>query len=211
MDIESVQKVYNNYAGIYDVLFGMISETGRMSAIKHLQLSHGHKVLEVGVGTGLSLPFFPSHCNVVGIDLSENMLTRAKKKVKSKGLSHIAIERMDASKMSFADNSFDAVFAAYLITAVPDPWSVLSEIKRVCKKNELIVVVNHFKSSNKLVSSIEKSISPFCSKHLGFRTDLCISFMLNDPELKLIERRRLSPVSLWEIAVFRNLKENAWA
>lgn len=211
MDIESVQKVYNNYASFYDVLFGKISETGRLSAIKRLQLSHGDKVLEVGVGTGLSLPLFPPHCNVVGIDLSEKMLIRAKKKIQSKDLSHIAIERMDATNMSFPDNSFDAVFAAYLITAVPDPWSVLSEIKRVCKKNELIVVVNHFISRNKLISSIEKSISSFCSRYLGFRTDLCISFMLNDPELKLIERRRLSPVSLWEIAVFRNLKENSWA
>ncbi|MDD5435098.1 MAG: methyltransferase domain-containing protein [Nitrospira sp.] len=210
MDTESVQKVYNNYASIYDLIFGLISEEGRTSAIKRLKLMPGDKVLEVGVGTGLSLPLFPSHCNVVGIDLSENMLRRAKKRINTHRLSHIAIKRMDATMMAFSDNSFDSVYAAYLISAVPDPWGVLSEIKRVCRKGGTIVVVNHFKSSNKLISSIETSISPFCSKHLGFRTDLCMSFMIKDAELKLIERRRLSPVSLWEIAVFRNLKGSTW-
>ncbi len=210
MDTESVQKVYNNYASIYDLLFGMIFEQGRMSAIKGLRLRAGDKVLEVGVGTGLSLPFFPSHCNVVGIDLSEKMLKRAKMKINSQKLSHIAIKRMDATMMAFSDNSFDSVYAAYLISAVPDPWGVLAEMKRVCRKDGSIVVVNHFKSSNKFISSIETSISPFCSKHLGFRTDLCMSFMTKDAGLKLIERRRLSPVSLWEIAVFRNLKESTW-
>ncbi|MBI5194439.1 MAG: methyltransferase domain-containing protein [Nitrospirae bacterium] len=210
MKSEEVQKVYNNYASIYDVLFGIISEEGRMSAIKQLQLNPGDKVLEVGVGTGLSLPLYPTHCHVTGIDLSENMLTRAKKRIHRKGLSHITIERMDATSMTFSENSFDSVYAAYLISVVPDPYGVLSEIKRVCRKGGTIVVVNHFKSSNKLISSIETSISPFCSKHLGFRTDLCISFMLNDPDMKLLERRRLSPISLWEIAVFRNLKGSKW-
>lgn len=210
MKSEEVQKVYNNYANLYDVLFGIISEEGRVSAIKHLQLNPGDKVLEVGVGTGLSLPLYPNHCDVTGIDLSENMLHRAKKRIHRKGLSHITIECMDATRMAFSENSFDSVYAAYLISVVPDPSGVLSEIKRVCRKGGTIVVVNHFKSSNKFISSIETSISPFCSKHLGFRTDLCISFMLNDPDLKLLERRRLSPISLWEIVVFRNVKGSKW-
>ncbi len=210
MDTETVQKVYNNYAVFYDILFGIITDPGRASAIKRLQLRPDDKVLEVGVGTGLSFPFFPSYCHITGIDLSEEMLRRAHKRIETLKLSHIAVERMDASRMAFADDSFDAVFAAYLITAVPDPWGVLSEIKRVCKKGGLIVLVNHFKSNNRLISSVETTISPFCSKHLGFRTDLCISLILNDRELKLIDRRRLSPISLWEIAEFRNMKGQPW-
>lgn len=208
MNSETVQKVYNNYAGFYDILFGIISEPGRTTAIRRLPLRPGDKILEVGVGTGLSFPLFPPYCHVNGIDLSEKMLRRARKRIASHRLSHIVVERMDASTMAFADNSFDAVFAAYLITAVPEPWSVLSEIKRVCKRGGLIVVVNHFKSNNKLISSIETSISPFCSKHLGFRTDLCISLLLNDRELRLVDRKRLSPLSLWEIAEFRNMKND---
>ncbi len=210
MDTETVQKVYNNYAVFYDLLFGLISEPGRASAIKRLQLRPGDKVLEVGVGTGLSFPFFPSSCHITGIDLSKEMLRRAYKRIETLKLSHIAVERMDASKMAFADDSFDAVFAAYLITAVPDPWGVLSEIKRVCKKGGLIVLVNQFKSNNRFNSSVETNISSFCSKHLGFRTDLCLSRILNDRELKLIDRKRISPVSLWEIAEFQNMKEQSW-
>ena len=131
MDAESIQKVYNNYAVFYDIVFGKISEPGRASAIKRLQLRPGDHVLEVGVGTGLSLPFYPPYCQVTGIDLSQEMLRRARKRIETKGFSNIVVERMDASRMAFADDSFDAVFAAYLITAVPDPWGVLSEIKRV--------------------------------------------------------------------------------
>lgn len=210
MDTETIQKVYNNYAVFYDAIFGQLSRTGREDAVKCLRLKSGDKVLEVGVGTGLSFLSFPSYCHITGIDLSEKMLRRAHKRIKTHNLSHIAVERMDASSMAFADNSFDAVFAAYFITAVPDPWSVLSEMKRVCRKGGLVIVVNHFKSNNKLISSIETVISPFCSKHLGFRTDLCISLLLNDRELRLISRKRISPISLWEIAEFRNLKEDPW-
>ncbi|OGW59538.1 MAG: hypothetical protein A2Y48_09540 [Nitrospirae bacterium RIFCSPLOW2_12_42_9] len=210
MDADTVQKVYNNYAILYDVLFGKISGAGRENAVKRLRLSPGDRILEVGVGTGLSFPFFPSHCIINGIDLSEEMLRRARKRLKNHQISNIVVERMDASMMAFPDDTFDAVFAAYLITAVPDPWSVLSEIKRVCKKDGLIVMVNHFMSKNKLISSIETSISPFCSKHLGFRTDFSISSLLNDRELALVERRRISPLSLWEIAEFRNMKGKSW-
>lgn len=210
MDSETIQKVYNNYAVFYDMVFGKILESGRASAIRSLMLRPGDKVLEVGVGTGLSLPFFPHFCHVIGIDLSEKMLKRAVKKIKSLRLSNILIKRMDASRMAFADDTFDVVFAAHLITAVPDPWSVLFEIKRVCKKGGLIVLVNHFRSNNKLISSIETTISPFCSKHLGFRTDICISLLLNDRELELIDRRRTLPISLWEIAEFQNMKGYSW-
>jgi len=90
---------------------------------------------------------------------------------------------------------------------VPDPGRLLSEIKRVCKKGGLITMVNHFKSNNKVISSIEKAISPFCSKHLGFRTDLPLSSLLNDSDLKLVARKRTSSVSLWEVVEFCNLKK----
>jgi len=210
VDLHRVQKVYNTYASIYDIVFGKISEPGRASAIRYLQLKPGHRVLEIGVGTGLSFPFFPSYCKIVGIDLSEEMLRRAKKRIETHKFSHITIKRMDASRMAFVDNSFDAVFAAYLITAVPDPWTVLAEAKRVCKRGGLIVMVNHFRSNNKIISSIEKTISSFCSKHLGFRTDLCISALLHDGELKLIHKKRTSPLSPWEITVFRNEKKETF-
>ncbi|HZX48910.1 MAG TPA: methyltransferase domain-containing protein [Nitrospirota bacterium] len=207
MDSDKLQKVYDNYAVFYDVIFGKLSDVGRMAALDRLILKPGDKVLEVGVGTGLSLPRFPSFCRVHGIDMSEEMIRRAHERIDKHGLSNVVIERMDACKMDFPDNSFDAVFAAYLVSVVPDPGKLLSEIKRVCKKGGLITMVNHFRSNNKVISSIETAISPFCSKHLGFRTDLPLTFLLNDSELKLVARKRTSPVSVWEVVEFCNLKE----
>ena len=206
MDSDKLQKVYDNYAVFYDVIFGKLSDVGRMAALDRLILKPGDKVLEVGVGTGLSLPRFPSFCRVHGIDMSEEMIRRAHKRIDKHGLSNVVIERMDACKMDFPDNSFDAVFAAYFVSVVPDPGRLLSEIKRVCKKGGLITMVNHFRSNNKVISSIETAISPFCSKHLGFRTDLPLTFLLNDSELKLVARKRTSPVSVWEVVEFCNLK-----
>jgi len=207
LDNDRIQKVYDNYAVFYDAIFGKLSDVGRMAALDRLFLKPGDKVLEVGVGTGLSLPRFPSFCRVHGIDMSEEMIRRAHKRVDRHGLSNVVIERMDACKMAFSDDTFDAVFAAFLISVVPDPIMLLSEIKRVCKKGGRITMVNHFKSNNKVISSIETAISPFCSKHLGFRTDLPLSFLLNDRELRLVARKRTSPVSVWEVVEFCNLKE----
>ena len=207
MDSDRIQKVYDNYAVFYDAIFGKLSDVVRIAALDCLILKPGDKVLEVGVGTGLSLPRFPSFCSVHGIDMSEEMIRRAHKRIDKHGLSNVVIERMDACKMDFPDDTFDAVFAAFMISVVPDPIRVLSEIKRVCKRGGVITMVNHFKSNNKVISSIETAISPFCSKHLGFRTDLPISLLLNDRGLKLVARKRSSPISVWEIVEFRNLKE----
>ena len=121
MDSDRIQKVYDNYAVFYDVIFGKLSDVGRMAALDRLILKPGDKVLEVGVGTGLSLPRFPSFCRVHGIDMSEEMIRRAHKRIDKHGLSNVVIERMDACKMDFPDNSFDAVFAAYFVSVVPDP------------------------------------------------------------------------------------------
>ncbi len=207
MDSERIEKVYDNYAVFYDAIFGRLSDIGRIAALERLSLKPGDRVLEVGVGTGLSLPRFPSFCRVHGIDMSEKMIKRAHKRIDRHGLSNVVVERMDACKMDFSDNSFDAVFAAFLISVVPDPERLLTEIKRVCKRGGLITMVNHFKSNNKVISSIERAISPFCSKHLGFRTDLPLSFLLSDSELKLVARKRPSPVSVWEVVEFCNLKK----
>ncbi|MCC7202245.1 MAG: class I SAM-dependent methyltransferase [Nitrospirae bacterium] len=207
LDNDRIQKVYDNYAVFYDAIFGKLSDISRIAALERLSLKPGDRVLEVGVGTGLSLPRFPSFCRVHGIDMSEEMIRRAYKRVDKHGLSNVVIERMDACKMDFSDDSFDAVFAAFLISVVPDPGMVLSEIKRVCKRGGLITMVNHFKSNNKVISSIETAISPFCSKHLGFRTDLPLSFLLSDSELKLVAKKRPSPFSVWEVVEFCNLKK----
>src|SRR6266852_5778559 len=120
MDTAKVERVYSSYAKIYDYIFGKIFHDGRQHAVRHLDLSPGQRILEVGIGTGLALPFYPRSCEIVGIDLSEGMLAKCRERVRELRLEHVSLRKMDASAITFADDSFDAVMAAYVVTAVPD-------------------------------------------------------------------------------------------
>src|SRR2546426_11498958 len=119
MDTAKVERVYTSYARVYDHIFGKIFHDGREHAVRLLNLSRGERVLEVGVGTGLALPFYPRTCEVVGIDLSAGMLARCRHRGWELGLAHVSLQRMDASAMEFLDDRFDAVMAAYVVTAEP--------------------------------------------------------------------------------------------
>ena len=120
MDAAKVERVYSSYAKVYDHIFGKIFHDGREHAVRLLNLSPGERVLEVGVGTGLGLPSYPRSCEIVGIDLSDGMLNKCRQRIDTHGLKHVQVMRMDAGAMEFTDNSFDAVMAAYVGTAVPD-------------------------------------------------------------------------------------------
>src|SRR2546421_12977610 len=127
MDTAKVERVYTSYARVYDHIFGKIFHDGREHAVRLLNLSRGERVLEVGVGTGLALPFIPQTCEVVGIYLSAGSLARCRLRVRELGLAHVTLQRMDASAIKFRDDSFDAVMAAYVVTAVPDYRQVMQE------------------------------------------------------------------------------------
>jgi Methylase involved in ubiquinone/menaquinone biosynthesis len=133
MDRDKIERVYTTYAGFYDQVFGKVFQEGRESAIRNLNVQPGEHVLEVGVGTGIALPMYPSHCRIVGIDLSEGMLAKAKERAESQQLSHVQLQIMDAGAMEFDDDSFDTVVAAYVVTAVPDYRKVVNEMIRVCR------------------------------------------------------------------------------
>src|SRR2546430_15901582 len=133
MDTAKVERVYTSYARVYDHISGKIFHDGREQGARLLTLPRGERVLEVGVGTGLALPFYPRTCEVVGIDLSAGMLARCRHRVWELGLAHVSLQRMDASAMEFLDDSFDAVMAAYVVTAEPDYRKVMRGIVRVCK------------------------------------------------------------------------------
>lgn len=197
MNLESVEKVYSNYSGVYDLIFGKIFESGREIGLELLDIRKDDNILEVGVGTGLSLPFYPRYCKIVGIDLSAKMLKEAEKKIKESKLSNVRIHKMDATNMEFEDNTFDAVMAAYFISTVPDPVKAVNEIKRVCKKGGKIIFLNHFMSKNKLVSGIEKRISPVCCK-LGFRTDLDLYDLLDKTGLRINKKEKVNFFNYWK-------------
>ena len=205
MDLEKVERVYTSYAGVYDRIFGKVFHEGRESAIRNLNVQPDEHILEVGVGTGLALPLYPRHCKIVGIDLSEGMLEQAKVKTAKHGLSHVELHRMDAGAMDFADNSFDTVVAAYVVTAVPDYRKVVNEMIRVCRPGGRIIMLNHFSNQNRLINVVEKALSPI-TKHLGWRTDLSLHTVLEGTSLHVARKQHVNPLRLWALVECVNAK-----
>jgi len=205
MDTEKVTKVYSVYSGFYDLLFGRIFHNSRAAAIDLLGLKAGDRILEVGVGTGLSLPLYPNTCSIVGIDLTGPMLSQGAKKIKELGLEQIHLQRMDATHMAFRDNRFDGVMAAYVMSTVPNPRAVLDEMIRVCRPGGRIVLLNHFSHRNRLVSWLEKRISPLCT-WIGFRSDLCLESLLKETCLDVVKNLKVNPFNYWHIIECINRK-----
>lgn len=205
MDPRRINKIYTAYSGFYDLIFDRLFLRSRQAAIQCMEIGERAKVLEVGVGTGLSLPLYPRHCRIVGIDLCESMLRRGQEKVHRHGLDHVNLVRMDARRLNFSDNTFDAVTAAMLISVVPDPRKVLLEMIRVCKENGRIVLLNHFSNGNKLIASVERLISPLCV-HIGFRTDLALDPLLDGMPLVIQKKSRVNPLRFWHLVQCQKVK-----
>ena len=170
MSVKHIEAVYDSYAGVYDLIFGKVFQSGRERAPLLLKLFPGAKLLEVGVGTGLSLPLCARNLDFTGIDLSQKMLDRARRRVEVLGLRNVQLLKMDATILDFPDNSFDRVLAAYFISTVPDPVAVIHEMKRVCRPGGCLVFLNHFHSDNALIRKFEKVLSPLFYR-VGFKTD----------------------------------------
>lgn len=205
MELESIKKIYAGYSNIYDALFKRFFYPRIKHAITYMDIKPGDRVLDVGVGTGLSLAEFPHNCKVVGIDLSPAMLRKAKEKIRSQRLNHIKVMSMDAMRMSFKDDTFDKVFISHVVTVVPDPYRLMSEVRRVCKKGGQVVIVNHFKSSNKVVEIVEKLINPVCKK-IGWRSDLCLNEFINRSGLNVRQKYMLKKLDFWHILFATNEK-----
>lgn len=198
MDPNKIERVYTSYAGFYDKVFGKVFHEGRESAIRNLNVQPDERILEVGVGTGLALPMYPRHCRIVGIDLSEGMLAKAKEKAEVHNLDHVQLHRMDAGAMEFTDDSFDTVVAAYVVTAVPDYRKVVNEMIRVCRPGGRIIMLNHFSNGNKVIAAVEKVISPL-TKHLGWRTDLSLNTVLEGTSLEIARKQQVNPLRFWAL------------
>jgi phosphatidylethanolamine/phosphatidyl-N-methylethanolamine N-methyltransferase len=165
-----VERVYDKIASIYDLAYGPILQPGRRRAMALMNPAPGTRVLEVGVGTGLNLSLYPRHCDVTGIDFSSLMLVKAEERNVREGL-RARLFQMDAADLRFPDNAFDVVYAPYLISVVPDPATVVREMRRVCRPGGRIVILNHFRSRSAVLSRIERWLSPR-TMHIGFKADL---------------------------------------
>jgi len=168
MQIEAVKAAYRRYARIYDVVFGAVLQPGRKAVLDALKLKPGDRVLEVGVGTGISLPLYPREVRITGIDVSREMLERARARVARARLANVeALLEMDAEAMAFPDASFDKVVAMYVVSVVPQPARLLEELHRVCRPDGEIFIVNHFGSENRVMGALERALGSVSSQ-IGF-------------------------------------------
>ncbi len=205
MELESIKKIYAGYSNVYDALFKRFFYPRIKHAISYMDIKPGQRILDVGVGTGLSFSVFPGYCKVVGIDLSAEMLSKAKEKIDANRLSNIKLMSMDAMRVGFKDNSFDSVFISHVVSVVPDPYKVMSEVKRVCRPGGQVVIVNHFKSRNKVIETVEKIINPVCKK-IGWRSDLCLNEFINRSGLNVKQKYMLKKLDFWHIVFATNEK-----
>jgi len=203
MQIEAVKAAYRRYANVYDALFGPVLQPGRRAVIAALGCRPGERVLEVGVGTGLSLPIYRRDLEIVGIDLSPEMLKKARERVAAEGLTHVAgLHEMDAGDLKFPDASFDTVAAMFVMTVVPQPEKVMRELARVCRPGGEVLIVNHFSTEEGLRGWVERRMAPFGDK-LGWRPVFDLQRVMGCEDLELIERRRLRPMGLFTMLRFR--------
>lgn len=208
VDLDAIKKAYRRYARIYDFYFGAVLQPGRKAVINVLKCRPGDRILEVGVGvgTGLSLPLYPAGVTVTGIDVSAEMLERAQERTSHLALSHVRELRiMDAENMNFADNSFDKVVAMYVASVVPHPALVVDEMRRVCRPEGEIFIVNHFRAANPFVGTVEKLFAPL-SQLMGFRPDFCLDDFIRETQLEVIDKKTVNLFGYWTLLRARNNK-----
>jgi phosphatidylethanolamine/phosphatidyl-N-methylethanolamine N-methyltransferase len=204
IDNHDVTRAYRRWAPVYDATFGKVVEAGIKQATALANRYHG-RVLEVGVGTGLSLPHYKHSLKVIGIDLSPEMLARARERAHRHNLRHVEeLLEMDATELKFADRSFDISTAMFVMTVVPDTVQVMNELIRVTKPGGHILIVNHFSIDKGLRAVVEKRLARF-SDILGWRPDFPAETLMVSGKLKLEERRALKPFGFFTLLKFQRL------
>jgi phosphatidylethanolamine/phosphatidyl-N-methylethanolamine N-methyltransferase len=205
LNMYSVRNAYRRWAPIYDSTFGLVASAGRRESVELINQRRG-SVLEVGVGTGLSLPNYAPYLKITGIDLSPEMLAKARERVDKDGLRNVeALYEMDASLLDFADDSFNTVVAMYVMTVVPDPEKVMAELERVCAPGGEVMIVNHFSQDHGVRGWVERKMAPYADK-LGWHPVFPIERVMIRPNLSLIERKPLWPMGLFTLVRFRKLR-----
>lgn len=205
LDDAHIVAAYARWAPVYDAIFGIITNAAIARTMRVLNALPPGRILEIGVGTGLALPRYRREHRVTGIDLSPAMLARARNRVQTQKLGNVeALSEMDATKLAFAGQSFDAAVAMFLITVVPDPIAVLNEAVRVVKPGGRIVLANHFSAESGPRAAFEKWLSRF-SASLGWNPEFPIARVLGRKGMKEIERKNLQPLGIYTLLVFERV------
>lgn len=198
MNNANIIKSYTRWSVGYDVFFSGIVQNGRRLAVEMMNCQPDDRVLEVGVGTGLSLDHYPSETRIVGIDLTPRMLEKAQERVRRKELANVDLELMDAQEMSFDAGTFDRVVAMYVASVVPDPKRMVAEMRRVCKPGGDLFIVNHFTNPNRLVRGFETMLTPL-SSFLGFRPDFPLDRFVSETGLDVVRTRPVNLFGYWTL------------
>ena len=209
-DREMVEQAYDRWAPVYDLVFGGVFSKGRRAAIQATN-KIGGRVLEVGVGTGISLPQYGSHLRIFGTDISEAMLKKAKQRVSELHLKNVeGLAVMDAEKLEFPDSSFDVVMAQYVVTAVPNPEVALDEFARVLRPGGELIILTRVSADAGMRRFIEQQLQPVV-RRLGFRTaefawSRYTNWLAGASSMELVERRLIPPLGHFSLVRFRKME-----
>jgi phosphatidylethanolamine/phosphatidyl-N-methylethanolamine N-methyltransferase len=206
MQESTTRVLYDDQSRVYDKTFGALVQRRISTAISHIDIRPGDRVLDLGIGTGASLQYYPQdRGRIFGIDLSDGMLRRCIRRMDGQNRQNATVLQGNALELPFADNSFDHIFISHVISVVSDPCSLVREAQRVAKPQARIVVLNHFQSTNRFIALVEKWLCPLCTK-LGWRSDLPLQDLIRRTGVEIDYRFKLENIDLWETVVMSNNK-----
>lgn len=202
ISIDNVVSTYRFYAPLYDRLFGAVLEPGRQALAHAVSALRPVSILEVGVGTGLTLSQYPSSSAITGIDISTDMLEIARQRAEKMPGRDIRLFAMDAEAMDFPDGSFDCVAIPYVLSVTPNPERLIAEIRRVCRKDGTILILNHF-SGSRVWWFLERAVRSLANK-IGFRSDFCFDEQILRHNWDVQSVRKVNFMGLSKLVTIRN-------
>lgn len=196
----ATERAYQRLSRIYDLAFGGVLDEGRRKAVAEMQLQPGQRVLEIGIGTGLTLPLYPATCRIVGLDLSVPMLAQAQARVAQIDGPPVSLLRGNAERLPFASASFDVVYAPYVMTVVSDPIATVKELRRVCTPAGRIILLNHFQSEHPAAAWVERLVEPVTC-YVGFKTGVALPPLLEEGGLRALSVEAVNVPPIWKLVV----------
>ena len=199
---EAVVRVYQRYAPVYDRIFGGILDPGRRALAEAVREVAPSTLLEVGVGTGLTLARYPEATAVVGVDLSDAMLAKARVRAQALSGRSIRLEVMDAEALTFADGAFDCVTVPYVLSVTPDPRRLVAQIRRVCRPGGTILILNHF-SGGRFWWALERAVRPLAAR-VGFRSEFALAAEISRYDWQVEWMKDVNLLGLSKLVSIRN-------